>query len=249
MLKTVPHRRINALHRPHVIAVENELALQATLNSALAAEGYSVKTAGNIASFRKIEGVQRADLYIIDQSLPDGNGLSLVKELRRQRSCGIIMLSQSNSESDHVLGLELGADDYIVKPFRTRELVARVGAVLRRTAIPQQAGAAASLAVDFSFDGYQVNCGTRQVISPTGEDISLTSAEFDLLVALLRSRGKVCDRDQILSLMKGRSWTASDRTVDGLVSRLRRKLPAQGQSGRSFIRTVHGVGYSFVLQP
>jgi two-component system torCAD operon response regulator TorR len=235
-----------------VIAVENELALQAVLNEALGAEGYSVRTAGNIASFRKIEGAQTADLYIIDRNLPDGNGLALVRELRKSRSCGIIMLSNANNESDHVLGLELGADDYIVKPFRTRELVARVGAVLRRSAGPSlsaQDSTPPRRSVDFAFDGYQVVCGSRLVRSPDGKDISLTTAEFDLLVALLRCRGKVCDRDHILTLMKGRAWNTSDRTVDGLVSRLRRKLPPNGAQGRSYIRTVHGAGYAFVLQP
>jgi two-component system torCAD operon response regulator TorR len=236
------------MHRPSVIAVENELALQAILNEALGAEGYSVKTARNIANFRRIDGALQADLYIIDRNLPDGSGLALVKELRQRPSCGIIMLSQTNNEADHILGLELGADDFIVKPFRTRELVARVGAVLRRSARAVQTEPEGRTHVDYCFDGYRVSCSARQVLSPKGENISLTTAEFDLLAALLRNRGKVCDRDQILAFMKGRSWSASDRTVDGLVSRLRRKLPVEGAKGQAYIRTVHGVGYAFARQ-
>jgi two-component system torCAD operon response regulator TorR len=233
----------------NVIAVDHELAIHGVLTDSLSAEGYRIKTVGSMAAFRRLENAEIADLYLIDLTLPDGNGLSLVKELRLRRNCGIIVLSNRSSEADHVLGLEMGADDYIVKPFRIRELVARVGAVMRRRA--PVAGAANLNSqwrqdCDFSFDGYRVSCAARQVIAPGGEAISLTTAEFDLLIVLLRCRGHVCNRDRLLSQMKGNTWNASDRAIDGLVSRLRRKLPVVNGKTSSYIRTVHGVGYAFV---
>jgi two-component system torCAD operon response regulator TorR len=239
------------VHRPRLLLVENEQALHRPVGDALAAEGYRVTTVSTIAEFRKIGVQDYPDLYIIDQQLPDGNGISLVKEISLRCSCGIVVLSRSDTEADHVLSLELGADDYIVKPVRIRELVARVGAVLRRCARSrlQQRSAVSDMCFDFSFDGYRVNCAARQLISPAGAEIALTTAEFDLLIALLRSRGSVCHRDRILTLMKGRAWTSSDRIIDGLVSRLRRKIPTNNAKHRSYIRTVHGVGYAFVTHP
>ena len=239
------------MHRPRVLLLENELALHKPLGDALAAEGYKVTAVSTIAGFRKISAQDCAELYIIDQYLPDGNGISLVRELAQRSACGIVVLSRSANESDHVLALELGADDYIVKPVRIRELVARVGAILRRCKRnrTEQSGTLSDMGFDFSFDGYRVNCAARQLISPAGAEIVLTTAEFDLLTALLRSRGSVCHRDQILTLMKGRAWIASDRTIDGLVSRLRRKIPTYNEKHRSYIRTVHGVGYAFVTHP
>lgn len=236
------------MHRPRVLLLENELALQKPLGDALAAEGYQVTAISTIAGFRKISAQDCVDLYIIDQNLPDGNGISLVRELAQRDSCGILVLSRSDTEADHVLALELGADDYIVKPVRIRALVARVGAILRRcerTRLDQR-GALSDAGFDFAFDGYQVNSAARQLFSPSGAEIILTTAEFDLLIALLRSRGSVCHRDHILTLMKGRAWVASGRTIDGLVSRLRRKIPPNTAKHRSYIRTVHGVGYAFV---
>lgn len=239
------------MHRPRLLLVENEQALHRPVGDALAAEGYRVTTVSTIAEFRKIGVQDYPDLYIIDQQLPDGNGISLVKEISLRCSCGIVVLSRSDTEADHVLSLELGADDYIVKPVRIRELVARVGAVLRRCARSrlQQRSTVSDMCFDFSFDGYRVNCAARQLISPAGAEIALTTAEFDLLIALLRSRGSVCHRDHILTLMKGRAWTSSDRIIDGLVSRLRRKIPTNNAKHRSYIRTVHGVGYAFVTHP
>ena len=239
------------MHRPRVLLLENELALHKPLGDALEAEGYKVTAFSSIADFRKIVAQDCADLYIIDQHLPDGNGISLVKEIAQRCACGIVVLSRSNTEADQVLALELGADDYIIKPVRLRELVARVGAVLRRCerSRSEKRGALSDMCFDFSFDGYRVNCAARQLISPAGAEIVLTTAEFDLLIALLRSRGSVCHRDHILTLMKGRAWVASDRTIDGLVSRLRRKIPTHNAKHRSYIRTVHGVGYAFVTTP
>jgi len=234
---------------PRVLALDDEPAIRALLSEALAAEGYTVLTAGTIGEFWDIHEGFEPHVVIVDLSLPDGIGFSVVKRLRQNSNTGIIILSGRGSETDHVLGLELGADDYVTKPFRRRELAARVGAVLRRLddQAPTQRDTATKAiitAIDYTFDGYKVSVGSRQVWNGEGQEIVLTTAEFELLVALLRRRGQVLNRDQIMNAVKGRDWESYDRAVDGMISRLRRKLPAEGRKAH-YIRTVHGIGYSF----
>jgi two-component system torCAD operon response regulator TorR len=241
---------------PTILAVDDEVEVLNLLETALSSEGFSVVTAGTIAEFWLRDAAVDADLYIVDLTLPDGNGFSVIRELRRRGDRGIIILTGRGDETDQVLGLELGADDYVTKPFRLRELTARVNAVLRRTQGRSAAAAAAppvapapqaqpTLRVDHEFDGYQVILAARQLLSPEGAEIYLTTAEFDLLSALLQRRGQVLNRDQIMNAIKGRDWESYDRVVDGIVSRLRRKIPVLGARSH-YIRTVHGVGYSFV---
>lgn len=238
---------------PLIVVIDDERAILALLSTALSAEGYDVRTAGSVAELRHLDTADTR-VAIIDLSLPDGNGLSLVKEFRRKDDCGIIILTGRNDETDQVLGLEIGADDYVTKPFRLRELVARVNAVHRRTLRTASAGEATEPAttpnaatIDGSFDGYAISSSARQVWGPDGAEIDLTTAEFELLLALLRRRGAVLARDQIMAQIKGRDWIASERAVDGLVSRLRRKLPAVAPRTAPYIRTVHGVGYALAV--
>ena len=237
--------------KPLIVAIDDERAILAMLSMALSAAGYEVSTAGTVAELRALD-TSRAEIFIVDLSLPDGNGLALVKEFQSKPACGVIILSGRAGETDQVLGLELGADDYVTKPFRMRELVARVNAVHRRIARSTDIGAGGNGAkdaadlIDVSFDGYKISFQARRVWGPGGDEIALTTAELDLLMALLRRRGAVLNRDQIMAQMKGRDWVASDRAVDGLVSRLRRKLPAVAPRTTPYIRTVHGSGYAFV---
>lgn len=239
--------------KPKVLAVDDEEAILSLLDAALSDEGYDVLTAATAAEFRRLQAENRIDVFLIDVGLTDGNGFALVKELRHSSNAGIILLTGRTSETDHVVGLEIGADDYVTKPFRIRELAARVNAVYRRTsANHDQVPASAELAVatppppsvDFSFDGYTLSMAARRIWAADHSEIVLTTAEFDLLGALLRRRGQVLDRDQLMNAMKGRDWESYDRAIDGLVSRLRHKLPASNPAAH-FIRTVHGVGYSF----
>ena len=241
--------------KPKVLAVDDEEAILSLLDASLSEEGYDVLTAATAAEFRRLQAENQIDVFLIDVGLTDGNGFSLVKELRHSSNAGIIMLTGRTSETDHVVGLEIGADDYVTKPFRIRELAARVNAVYRRTAAHHDqvlVGAELSVApvqvqapsVDFSFDGYKLSLAARRIWAADGSEIVLTTAEFDLLAALLRRRGQVLDRDQLMNAMKGRDWESYDRAIDGLVSRLRHKLPASNPAAH-FIRTVHGVGYSF----
>ena len=240
--------------KPKVLAVDDEDAILSLLDMSLSDEGYDVLTAATAAEFRKLNSENKIDVYLIDVGLTDGNGFTLVKELRHTSKAGIIMLTGRSSETDQVVGLEIGADDYVTKPFRIRELAARVNAVYRRTSANAEQAAAApeavppanpnAPAVDFTFEDYKLSTAARRVWGADGKEIVLTTAEFDLLSALLRRRGQVMDRDQLMNAMKGRDWESYDRAIDGLVSRLRHKLPATNPSSH-FIRTVHGVGYSF----
>ena len=242
------------MSRPNVLLLDDDDQISKLLDDALSEDGCDVLIARTIAAFRQMQAEQRHDIYIVDLGLPDGNGLSLIQDLAQDPSCGVIILSGRAAETDRVVGLEIGADDYITKPFRVREVLARVHAVLRRThkhraaPAPQAYGSeqvnASGVAID--FDGYRLDLGARLFFAPDGSEITLTTAEFNLLAALLRHRGHVLSRDQLMNEIKGRDWESHDRAVDSLVSRLRNKVPVP--EGRShYIRTVHGIGYAFSL--
>jgi DNA-binding response OmpR family regulator len=171
--------------------------------------------------------------------LPGTNGYDLCRALRQKMDVPIIFVSAKGSETDRVVGLELGADDYIAKPFGTRELVARVRAVLRRP--PLAEGGRKDQAGTISFDGWTMSLPRRQLKSPTGAIVDLTGAEFDLLTALCDNAQRVIARERLIELSRARLGDSSDRSVDVLVSRLRRKLSGTGRDAP--ILTVRGVGY------
>jgi two-component system, OmpR family, response regulator len=233
-----------------VILLEDETEIRSLLTNILEREGFSVASAGSLAEFDALAERERADLYLIDLELPDGSGISVLRRVAQRRAAGIIVLTARAEEIDQVIGLELGADDFVTKPFRRRELVARINAVLRRV-MPAQSPdvtlgeAERSAAGDLEFDGYRLRLSSRQIFTPNGAEATLTTAEFDLLVALLKRRGQALSREQLITLMKGQDWAVHDRVVDGLVSRLRRKLPPVEGRTTPYIRTIHGVGYAF----
>ena len=194
-----------------------------------------------LASIRELERAltsESIDLLLLDIMLPDGDGLKTCQHIRETSRLPIILLTALAEESDRVLGLEMGADDYLTKPFSARELLARIRAVLRRADDglwvhrPEQQA--------LSFAGWQMNTSKRTLTSPKKELITLTGGEFDLLFALASHPGKVLNRDQLLELTKGRTAQAYDRAVDVQLSRLRRKLDDE-----SLIKTVRGGGYLF----
>ncbi len=236
-----------------VLAVDDEASILALLHIALDDEGFELSTAQTLEQFWQLDEAGEYDLYLIDVNLKDGNGLSIMRELRQKTDKGIILLTGRSSEIDHVVGLESGADDYITKPFRLRELTARMNAVYRRTVYSglstagdtkseSQGGAQE---YDFEFDGYRLQIAARTLWGRDNQEVLLTSAEFNLLVGLLKRRGQVLNRDQLMNAVKGQDWESYDRAIDGLVSRLRRKIQPLGQNSH-YIRTVHGVGYMFV---
>ncbi len=240
---------------PCVLAVDDEQAILVLIQSALQNEGFTVVTAASVAEFWDRNAECEVDIYIIDITLQDGSGYDLVKKLRKTSDGGILMLSGRGSEIDHVLGLELGADDYVTKPFRLRELSARVSAIHRRVSTRRRAlppnhthvGAASNTLdrVDFVFDDYHISLSARRLWGPGKVEIALTTAEFELLTTLIRHKNQVLSRDQIMNAIKGQDWASYDRAIDGLVSRLRKKIPPP-EACPQYIRTVHGVGYSFI---
>lgn len=234
--------------RKKILVLEDDPEIRTLLSAVLEPEGFDVMTTGTIAQFQSISRSDAFDLFILDVGLPDGSGLSLLQPLRKETVAGIILLTARQEEIDQVVGLELGADDYIGKPFRRRELIARIHAVLRRTAangaLPEVLSD--SLPVDHEFDGYRVCLAARRVLAPDGSDVPLTRAEFEILTVFLKRRGRTFTRDQLMQAVKGRDWEIHDRAVDALVSKLRRKLPPPEGRTIPYIRTIHGLGYGFM---
>jgi len=229
--------------QPKVMVIDDDASVLRLIDTALRDEGYEVITGQTVAWAQQSLRETPVDLCIIDLDLPDGSGLTLVKALRDQTGVGIIILTGRSDEMDQVLGFELGADDYIVKPFRLRELRARVNAVLRR-AQPATPTTGAGPPPDHAFGPYAVYLSARQVLGSDGAEVPLTPMEFDALVAFLLNPNAVLSRDQLMTAIRGRDWASYDRSIDGLVSRLRSKLPAP-ESARPFIATIYGVGYCF----
>lgn len=233
-----------------ILAVEDNAGIRELLQQIFSGAGMQARVVGTMSAFRDYFAREGATVCIVDIGLPDGDGLSLVSELRAAGGRGVVILTGRGSEIDHVIGLEMGADDYIVKPFRQRELLARVKAVARRfTGAPEAppVGSAAASSQDV-VHGYAIDLNARTVTDSDGNDINMTTAEFDVLSVIVAHRGRGLSRDDITKLVKGASWHASDRAIDGLVSRLRKKLPPPDDI-KDVIKTLHGVGYMLTPEP
>jgi DNA-binding response OmpR family regulator len=185
------------------------------------------------------------DLAIVDLVLPDSDGLEITRHIKNESGIGVIILSGIGETTEKVVGLEMGADDYIVKPFEPRELLARVRSVLRRTAEP--AAPVKSENLRLSFDDWVIDISGRSLVSPEGNDISLTSGEFDLLAALIQSPGRVLGRDHIMDHIYGNNAPAFDRSIDVRIGRLRKKIEKDAKAP-VYIKTVRNVGYMFASQ-
>ena len=185
-----------------------------------------------------------ADMVLLDIGLPGTSGLDLCRELRRTSTTPVIIVSARGEELDRVLGLELGADDYIAKPFGTKELLARVRAVLRRGAATGPAAAAPPERGLLRFAGWTLDLRRRELSDPDGAAVELSGAEHDLLLSFLENTQRVIGRERLLELSRARLGDVTDRSIDVLVSRLRRKLGSAG-SEAGLVRTVRGVGYMF----
>ncbi|MCW1383419.1 response regulator transcription factor [Novosphingobium sp. KCTC 2891] len=232
---------------PSIVLVEDDGPLRTLTARALREHGYVVRTAATGAEMWVALESEPADLVVLDIMLPGTSGIELFRRLRRQSDVPIIFVSARGSEEDRVLGLELGADDYLAKPFSSRELVARIGAVLRRTEsngnADENAEAAGKRGSEIRFDGWTLSMARRELHSPTGAMVDLTGAEFDLLATFVGQPQRVLGRERLIELSRTRLGDSSDRSVDVLVSRLRRKLASAG--GSAPIITVRGVGYMF----
>ncbi len=224
---------------PVLVLVEDDPALRTLTTRALQENGYVVRPASTAPEMWRALEIGPVDLVLLDIMLPGTSGIDLCRALRRESEIPIIFISAKGSETDRVVGLELGADDYLAKPFGTRELIARVRAVLRRHgAENRQSGRSHGIV---EFDGFTLNLPRRELLSPSGAVIDLTGAELDLLVAMTDNAQRVIARERLIELSRTRMGDSSDRSVDVLVSRLRRKLSVAGKEAP--IITVRGIGY------
>lgn len=222
-----------------IILVEDDPALRTLTTRVLQENGFTVRPAGTGAEMWVALDNGPVDLVILDIMLPGTSGIDLCRMLRTRSTVPVIFISARGSETDRVVGLELGADDYLTKPFGPRELVARIRAVLRREG-GREDTVHRSKGI-FRFDGWTINLPRRELLSPEGSVVDLTGAEFDLLVALCEHGGRVIARERLIELSRTRLGDSSDRSVDVLISRLRRKLSTAGSAAP--IATVRGIGY------
>jgi DNA-binding response OmpR family regulator len=221
----------------HILMIDDDVDLNALVTEYLARFGHRLQTATTAARGMAALRRERPDLVILDIMLPDIDGLSLCREIRSEFDVPIIMLTARGEVADRVLGLELGADDYLSKPFEPRELVARIQSVIRRSESRQNRDVLQS-------DGLSLEKQTRRV-SLDGRDIELTTMEFELLSVLMESHGRVLSRNRLIERLRGIDADVYDRSIDMLVSRLRDKLGDDSQTPR-FIKTVRLTGYQFV---
>lgn len=228
---------------PHILIVEDEAAIADTLVYALQADGHSTDwvSLGSVALERL--RLQPADLVILDIGLPDMSGFETCRQVRRFSEVPVMFLSARDGEIDRVVGLEIGADDYIPKPFNPRELLARIRAVLRRQA-NELPGAPSQEEAVIAFGKFKLNLGTREMFRED-EPMPLTSGEFAVLKALVSHPREPLSRDKLMNLARGREYSAMERSIDVQISRLRRMVEEDPAHPR-YIQTVWGLGYVFV---
>ena len=222
-----------------ILLVEDEESITTPLAEALERDGFHTEVAHTVAEGLAKGRTVRPDLVLLDIGLPDGSGLDVCRELRAASRVPIIILSARGEEADRVVGLELGADDYVVKPFSAREVLARIRAVLRRTETP-----AASTAGPIEIGGVRLDPARRSV-AVDGAPVELARKEFDLLTVLMREAGAVVSREQLIDEVWDVNWFGSTKTLDVHVGTLRRKLGDDAAHAR-YIHTVRGVGFRFV---
>ena len=228
-----------------ILVVDDEPSITEVLNYNLRKEGYDVRVAADGATAIALVNAHPFDLIILDVMLPKMDGYEVLRHIRTNHTVPVLFLSARDTELDKVVGLEIGGDDYLVKPFGVRELIARVKALLRRTAQQESAGASLDYNEIIEVSGITLDEGTHMAAGPKSP-IDLTPREFELLAALMRHAGKVMSRDQLLHEAWGWEYLVETKTVDTHVKRLRDKLEA-AQIDSALIETVRGYGYRFKL--
>ena len=228
----------------HIAVIDDNREIRELLARYLGEHGYRVSTAENAASFRRQMEASAPDLLVLDIMMPGDDGLVLCRELRAKSDIPIIFLTAMVDDTDRIVGLEMGADDYVTKPFNPRELLARIKAVMRRAqSLPEPR--AAVRAERIRFDGQTLDVNRQEVLGKDGVAVPLSGAEFRLLCVFLERPGIVLSRDQLLDLTSGRTADVWDRSIDNQVSRLRRKIE-EDASQPKLIKTCWGDGYQFV---
>jgi len=236
---------------PHILVVDDDREIRDLLARFLARHGLRVTTARDGAEMMRLLDERKIDLVVLDLMLPGEDGLALTRRLREARSSiPIVMLTAMGEDTDRIVGLEMGADDYVAKPFNPRELLARIKAVLRRVQGGGGEGegeAASAGANKLRFEGWVLDLATRDLLSPEGVMIGLSAGEFGLLQVFVEHPRRVLSRDQLLDFARGRAAAPFDRSIDIQVSRLRRRLGDDAKDPQ-LIKTVRGGGYLFTAQ-
>lgn len=234
-------------HTHHILVVDDDKGITALLCDYLSHFGFVGHAAGDGHAMRQVMSDHPIDLIVLDLQLPGMDGLALTSELRARSRIPIVMLTARGNPIDRVIGLEMGADDYMSKPFEPRELVARIHTVLRRAKTPPASAEPAPASDVIRFDGWQLQRSERRLTSPKGLVVPLSNAEFQLLSTFLKTPRQLFTRDQLMAQARGRSMDSLERSIDLLVSRLRQKLDDNPRDP-AMIRTVRGEGYVFQVQ-
>jgi two-component system phosphate regulon response regulator OmpR len=231
--------------KPKILVVDDDIRLRELLRRYLAEQGFQVVTAEHAPAMNKLWLRQRYDLLVLDLMLPGEDGLSICRRLRGAGdNTPIIMLTAKSTDVDRIVGLEMGADDYLPKPFNPRELVARINAVLRRKAPEEAPGAPSEAPETFTFGDFVLDLGTR-TLRKNGELITLTTGEFSVLKVFARHARQPLSREKLMEMARGREYEVFDRSLDVQISRLR-KLIEPDPSNPLYIQTVWGLGYVFI---
>lgn len=229
-----------------ILIVDDEPEVRALLRTGFEGEGFVVVEAADGGQAMALIDSVAIDLVTLDLKLGGEDGLKVARELRAVKNTPMIMITGKGDAIDRIVGLELGADDYIPKPFLMREVIARIRAVLRRYAagVERPGAAAVGGGQRYGFDGWVVDPARREVRGPAGDVRELTTAEFNLLAVFVQRPGRVLSRDELMDLLKGHDWTPMDRSIDALVARLRKKLEPENERPQ-LVKTVRGIGYVF----
>lgn len=230
---------------PSILIVDDDSDLRALVESALVRGGIRTATAGSVAEAEAVLAAGGIDLIVLDLMMPGEDGLSFCRRLRATSQIPVIMLTAIAEDIDRIVGLEVGADDYLGKPFNPRELVARIKAVLRRRSpAPAQAAPAGPARIAYRFAGYRLLPDQMALETADGREVTLTSGEFALLLALVERAPRVLSRETLLDLSRGVNTNPFDRSIDSQISRIRRKIETDNRSP-ALIKTVRNLGYAF----
>lgn len=230
-----------------LLIVDDDPRILRLISHYLEREGYSVRTATSAGEAREQLATQPPALIILDIGLPDGDGFTFTREIRLHSDIPIIMLTGKDQTIDKVVGLELGADDYMTKPFEERELLARIRGILRRRKAPSSPSLPATGGIAFFGGSWRLDLTGHELFSPTGENVYLTSHEFRLLEAFIRRPNHILSRDALMDQVGGRDWNPLDRSIDVLIAKLRKKIE-QNPAQPTLIKTIRGEGYKLTTE-
>jgi len=235
---------MDTIKATHVLAVDDDPSVRQMIADYLGDNEVRVTTLASGREITEVMARETIDILVLDVRMPGEDGMQIAQKLREESDVPIILLTGRKDEADRVMGLELGADDYLTKPFSPRELLARIRALLRRSRAQETVADGLARIRGYRFVGWELNVRLRRLTTPAGATVALTNSEFNLLAAFLAAPQRVLSRDQLLSLSRLHNDEVYDRSVDVQVGRLRKKLETEEMRGQ-LIRTEHGVGYVF----